>query len=304
MDESHPHPPKPQSRAIAHWRIAPSSTMSNSTAEQGTKDETRRSRSLLTEGVLLLALTVFAYVCAYLYQRSYASHFGIPLELVTVDANGLLPLTFIGLFLFMLMFQSYSWYVLWYNSRKDKLAAPRSIISAGLFRRFGAFAVFGCLFLFLSDYQLWSLLYPVFALVFSLVPMPTMTATTVRRSDLLGTLAFNLRYDLLTPEEVKCERVLPPKYYFSCILVLLVLSLSSAAGSGAGHGKRMFSLLSGAPPKLLLTCYGDALVFADYDPTNGIIRRRFSLVDKAQLTNSLSVTNFATQPKIEEPPKP
>lgn len=220
--------------------------------------------SFLTEGLLLAALSATAYLVAFLYERGYCDHFGIPTLLIAPSTSNILAAAvavsvgFLGTIPFLGSFTS----IVRDVRSSERLKPYRSIILTNILLAMAA--IIGAT-LYGVSWTLVSVLFTIFILInITNFGPPAMRYRQYKtwRERFLATEEAEMRsggsIDLLLDS-------LGPRMMKVVLVVIVLLFASYIVGNANANRQKDFFVLNDPPNYVVLRSYGDTLVTSKLD---------------------------------------
>jgi hypothetical protein len=237
--------------------------------------ESRKGRAWFSEGLIIAATPVLAYMITFTYEAGFAAFFGIPSEFISLNLTTFFLVAFyLGLIVFLLL----------------AIAALVLILTPArdhpLYRRvLGVLPVFlstvGYIVIFGSYWREWALFLPgVVILIVFLFVLPAV----VHRDK--GKYVDRLRAadQVVSKSASVFDRVMEKggsTVVTGFLYVWIILSLSHAAGRSSALRQREFLVTSTSPEMVVLRVYGDNLIAAPLDRERKRVQRSFVILRMA-----------------------
>lgn len=260
----------------------------------------------LTEGLLIAAAPVAAYLLALSYISGYAGYFQIPMELLSLNAitlfvvgGKILSLTLFAYLLVIFVFQFIP---------ADNPIVPRLLVILPWFVLMYVEATF---FKFVwREWYMNLIVFLVLAIELLILPLVHRDKPSYAEKLREDTRRFNARKSLAVRIFQNKRAALVS---ILCIYVWFSLTLANKGGRFEAMGKTEFLVPSSAPGSVVLCTYGDYLIIVPFDKQTKEIDRKFSLLKKGddpklllqlQIVGPLHLKDTSAQVGSDQTPKP
>ena len=230
-------------------------------------------KSWLTEGVILAAAPVFGYLLVFAYEAGFCSHFGIPLEFISLNTITVIIAAFGIAVTFTLLFavSTFEMTVLRYLYKK----IPFLFVIA-LRKGVSALLIGGIiLYMIKAPTKHWLFLF-LFVLATFIVGI-AVPYITIRRQE--GQCNVSNIYERNVKENVTAfEKYLGENVVMTIILVLMFvgsLFVSYSTGQIKAKGQDKFLIVHSVPETVALRIYGDNLICAPFERERKRVTRSF-----------------------------
>lgn len=237
-------------------------------------------KSWITEGIIIAASPLAAYLLTYCYELGFAANFGIPREFMTLELRGILPLTILILFaslsleLFIVIFKP--------------LIANMNVI----FRKIVSLSLW---LVFFSPLILLSLARKNNIPLFFFLGLSLFAIYGEFISPILTQTRGKGYLDKLKASEATQKSMLSSMNYFfgrkiaKLVLVIFVLGyvmiVTRIVGEYKAVSQNDYLVIRSAPEMVVLRIYGDKLTCAPFDRTTKEVKRIFNVFKISEDSN-------------------
>jgi hypothetical protein len=228
----------------------------------------RLKRWTLTEGILLAAIPVAAYVCAFLFELGYCDYLGIPMQFISVGKNELISSS---LFVLVSVLGS----VLLIEIMSLIFHGRRAVIFRALVRVFPILLLAG--FVILLARRLRPVWWSVIVGAAILLALEFVAPLLEYRTEPSYEAKLKARESALILRSGTLGRRLGLIGYQSIILsfcVVLFLAACVEWGRGEASTQKSFMVITGPPRMVVLRVYGNFMVTTTWDQKRHLARER------------------------------
>jgi hypothetical protein len=230
-------------------------------------------KSWLTEGVILAAAPVFGYLLVFAYEAGFCSHFGIPLEFISLNTVTVIIAALGIAVTFILLFA-----VSTFETRVFKFLYKKiPFLFLGALRKAISSLLIGAIILYVTKaptkYWLFLFLYVLATFIVG-IAVPYIT---IRRQE--GKCNVSKIYERNVKENVDAvETYLGENVVMGIISVLMFIGLlfvSNSTGQINAQRQDKFLIVYSVPEKVVLRIYGDNLICVPFDRERKRVTRSF-----------------------------
>ncbi len=256
----------------------------NSTETNEPKKE--KTSRLLSEGIILVAITAAAYVATYAYEFGYAFQFNIPSELITVSIQNLV---YFGAMMigFLLLFAQHIRMLVKLSEPVDE--AKLVTIYQFFIYKYGGIITVGIIVMLVSRWHWITLIILVPVCLFAVKDLwhPRLSPGPSRREAIIRCLKYEGK-DHWQPVDPQAQKV--SGYVFLAVVTVAFFGL---IGFGEARGRSFFPFL-GDTNEAILRRYGDVLVIGRFDPQSGNLLNEFRVVKADELKERIVVRHIGS----------
>jgi hypothetical protein len=245
------------------------------TAEPNTdsaqRDKLDRAKLFLSEGFMIAAASACAYLLAFNYEKGYAQHFSIPVQLINVSLATIL--LFIALALGFLALS-----VVYLSPFLTMLGHPRR-------RYFFIIALYAVVPIYLygpSDWRRWLPLASVFlggVVLFGLIDYGVPLLAHKKAGDFQARYEAQAALDRAHPSfAVALHRWLGFDAYFLFASLIAFSFIASTAGEAEALQQKTFYVTNTTPELVVLRIYGDTVIAAPFDRASKEVHKSFRIL--------------------------
>lgn len=261
------------------------------------KDQGKQIVAGIPDALLVVCASAVFYFGAYVHELAYVWYFGVPSSLVKVDlekiiAVGFIP--FVGLIVAMLLHIAYL----------ERMAEGRKPIDLDQERwmllwrvvQLNWIPLLAIFILWIAGgvVKYWGIAVALFAGIILLELLPAIE----KPREFWIRLRKELTSNVADEAAKHGARILPRMAVILSASGFAFILLCGFVGIHRASSQTSFGIIAN-PTRLLLTRFGDVLVFADYDDQTGAVLRSFTLISADALVEPIGITNFSRPPTIE-----
>lgn len=238
---------------------------------QAQRDTIDRAKHFLSEGIIIAAASACAYLLAFNYEKGYAQHFSIPIQLINVSLVNLL--IFVAVVIGFLTLS-----VVYLNLFLGMLGHPRLRYFFIVIVFVGATAyLYG-----LSDWRHWLPYVVVLLVIFmmnGLLDYGLPLLAHRKAGDYKARYEAQAAIDQAHPSfVVRLRRWVGFDVFFLFAALIMSSLLSSTAGDAEALQQKEFYVTDTTPEMVVLRIYGDTMVAAPFDRATKEVRKSFRLL--------------------------
>ncbi|HEV7241652.1 MAG TPA: hypothetical protein VGQ36_20640 [Thermoanaerobaculia bacterium] len=231
-------------------------------------------RSTLSEGLLLGAITVTAYACAFAYEAGQATFYGYPFQLIRIDLSSIF-IAVVAVFLtlsFVIAIADLLIRMPWPDSALGRQLGTAAII---------AFFVTALALIFrFSPLRLWLTLYG-FVGAFLLLEL-IMPALFIRGRKYQDKLERAEQINARTPNLVNVVQAIVGEHaVFWAIGLVALMIVFASVGLAVASRERLYLVIPGTPERAVLRIYGTTIISAELERKQKLFKRHFTFDDVA-----------------------
>lgn len=246
------------------------------TVQVSAEHSAAKSSSRITDGILLAVISFVGYLLTYMYERGFASAFGISSELVEVSltrALYLVALLGLGVFIVLVILKDFI------NDLERKSTSPlRKSINLLIGASMLALGVDA--FLLLGRGLNW-LLASIGVIVVVVYLLPLFKRSNRRKPYAERFAAFyaspRSKESQTITSDTLVQRIDNSNVYVIIMLVIFFVSFVTLIGRIRAQQQQVFEVLIDESNTVVLRIYGDKLVTAEFDPCTKEIRHGISV---------------------------
>jgi hypothetical protein len=237
--------------------------------------ETRKGRAWFSEGLIIAATPVLAYMITFTYEVGFAAFFGIPSEFISLNLTSFFLVAFyLGLMVAFLL--ATAGMVLIFTPARDHPLYRRVLSVLPL-----SLLAVGYIVMFQSYWREWAAILPGLVILILLV---FVLPAVVHRDK--GKYVDRLRAadQVVSKSASVFDRVMEKggtTVVAGFLYAWIILSLSHAAGRSSALWQREFLVTSTSPEMVVLRVYGDNLIAAPLDRERKKVQRSFVILKMA-----------------------